>query len=268
MCSSDLAHDSQIIHSDIKPDNILCSEDFSVIKLADFGIARDTEATGLTATGRTVGTFAYMAPEQFEGKEADARTDIYAFGLILYEMATGKRAVQGTPPALDQLPERLAYVLQRCLAEDPDTRWQSAAEVRALVGALVTALLDLEGGPETGLLWICAAPLSRMAGLLPMMLLDTAKPDGKAAQVGKASPHSFFLGLILALVIAVGLPLGIEKEIGPLMIATSLALLAPWPLLHLAKKLIGGQTGDVAGAAQQLAEIAFLVILSASGPAA
>lgn len=134
------------------------------------------------------------------------------------------------------------------------------------ITALAT-LLDLEGGPETGLLWICAAPLSRMAGLLPMMLLDNAKPDGKAAQVGKASPHSFFLGLILSLVIAVGLPLGIEKEVGSLMMATSLALLAPWPLLHLAKKLIGGQTGDVAGAAQQLAEIAFLVILSASGQA-
>jgi adenosylcobinamide-GDP ribazoletransferase len=131
----------------------------------------------------------------------------------------------------------------------------------------LAALLDLEGGPETALLWICAAPLSRMAGLLPMMLLETAKPDGKAAQVGKASPHSFFLGLSLALLIALGLPLGIEKDILHMGLATILALLAPWPLLHLAKKLIGGQTGDVAGAAQQVAEISFLILLSASGQA-
>ena len=133
--------------------------------------------------------------------------------------------------------------------------------------AALSALLDLEGGAETGLLWLCAAPLSRMAGLLPMMLLDNAKPDGKAAQVGKASPRAFALGFGLAFLIALCLPLGIEVEIPHLLLALLIALLAPLPLLHLAKKLIGGQTGDVAGAAQQLTEIAFLMVLSATVPA-
>ena len=133
--------------------------------------------------------------------------------------------------------------------------------------ATLAALLDLEGGPEAALLWLCAAPLSRIAGLLPMMVLANAKPDGKAAQVGKASPLSFGIGLALALFIALCLPLGIEKEFPHLILAVVLALLAPLPLLHWAQKLIGGQTGDVAGAAQQVAEIAFLLALSAAVPA-
>ena len=130
------------------------------------------------------------------------------------------------------------------------------------IGALAT-LLDMEGGPETGLLWLCAAPLSRVIGLFPMMLLDNAKPDGKAAQVGKASRTSFGVALGLAILIAFLLPLGIDADIGMLTLAIILALLSPLPLLHLAKKLIGGQTGDVAGATQQGAEITFLLILCA-----
>jgi adenosylcobinamide-GDP ribazoletransferase len=127
----------------------------------------------------------------------------------------------------------------------------------------LASLLELEGGPEAGLLWLCAAPLSRVIGLFPMMLLDNAKPDGKAAQVGKASRKSFAMALILAILIAFVLPLGIEADMGPLALAIVLALLSPLPLLNLAKKLIGGQTGDVAGAAQQIAEITFLLALSA-----
>ena len=130
------------------------------------------------------------------------------------------------------------------------------------IGALAT-LLDVEGGPETGLLWLCAAPLSRIIGLFPMMLLDNAKPDGKAALVGKASRGSFAIALGLAILIAFLLPLGIDADMGPLALAIMLALLSPLPLLQLAKKLIGGQTGDVAGATQQVAEITFLLVLSA-----
>ena len=130
------------------------------------------------------------------------------------------------------------------------------------ISALAT-LLDVEGGPETGLLWLCSAALSRVIGLFPMMLLDNAKPDGKAALVGKASQKSFALALGLAIAIAFLLPLGIDADMGPLALAIILALLSPLPLLHLAKKLIGGQTGDVAGATQQIAEITFLLVLCA-----
>src|SRR3984957_11914687 len=78
-----------------------------------------------------MGTPAYMAPEQREGRECDARTDIYALGLILHEMATGKRSWKGEKPSLEQLPERLGHVIERCLALDPEDRWQSAADVRS-----------------------------------------------------------------------------------------------------------------------------------------
>ena len=78
-----------------------------------------------------MGTPAYMAPEQREGQECDTRTDIYALGLMLHEMATGKRCLKGEKPSLEQLPEKLGHVIERCLALDPEDRWQSAADVRS-----------------------------------------------------------------------------------------------------------------------------------------
>ncbi|MCI0607297.1 protein kinase [bacterium] len=155
----DAAHRRGIIHRDLKPGNIILTK--SGAKLLDFGLARTmadskapldgvtglpTEAEPLTAQGTILGTFQYMSPEQLEGLEADARTDIFAFGAVLYEMATGRRAFQGksktsliaaivssqpapissvapmTPPALDHL-------IRKCLEKDPDDRWQSAHDV-------------------------------------------------------------------------------------------------------------------------------------------
>ena len=101
----------------------------------------------LTARGMIVGTFQYMSPEQLEGKEADARSDIFALGAVLYEMATGKRAFTGKtqasivaailasePPPITQLqpltPPALERVVKKCLAKDPDDRWQSARDMR------------------------------------------------------------------------------------------------------------------------------------------
>jgi adenosylcobinamide-GDP ribazoletransferase len=142
----------------------------------------------------------------------------------------------------------------------------AAALFLSLLMRIVTlaTLLDLQGGPETGLLWLCVAPLSRVVGLFPMMLLDLAKPDGKAAQVGKASQKSFAIALALAILIALLLPIGLDQDLGQLTLAIICAMVAPLPLLSLSQKLIGGQTGDVAGATQQIAEIAFLLILSAA----
>jgi serine/threonine protein kinase len=154
----DKAHRQGLVHRDLKPGNIMMAK--SGAKLLDFGLARttgshsvDTDATQsptvsqpLTAEGTIVGTFQYMAPEQLEGSEADARTDLFAFGAVLYEMATGKRAFEGrsqasliasilkeeprpiaelqpmTPPALER-------VVKRCLAKDPDDRWQTARDL-------------------------------------------------------------------------------------------------------------------------------------------
>ena len=155
----DKAHRRGITHRDLKPGNIMLTK--SGTKLLDFGLAKlrhdagptplsqlPTAKEAITAQGMILGTLQYMAPEQLEGKEADARTDIFAFGVVVYEMATGKKAFEGksqasliakiletdpapicsfqpmTPPALDR-------VVKRCLAKDPDDRWQSARDLEA-----------------------------------------------------------------------------------------------------------------------------------------
>jgi Tol biopolymer transport system component len=154
----DRAHQSGIVHRDLKPGNVMLTKDGA--KLMDFGLARatglmawagaetesPTVSRPLTAEGTVVGTFQYMAPEQLEGKEADARADIWALGCVLYEMATGRRAFEGTsqasliaailehePAAITALrptsPPVLEHVVRGCLAKDPAERWQSARDV-------------------------------------------------------------------------------------------------------------------------------------------
>ena len=155
------AHRAGIIHRDLKPGNIMLTK--AGAKLLDFGLARiarpepaatmsaiagqPTVESAVTGTGSIIGTLQYMAPEQLEGRETDARTDIFAFGSVLYEMATGQRAFQGksqasmiaailsseptpllqlsplSPPALDRL-------VRTCLAKDPDQRLQNVHDIR------------------------------------------------------------------------------------------------------------------------------------------
>lgn len=152
------AHARGIVHSDIKPDNVLVSGRHAL--LADFGIARDaTGSTDRTGPGFTLGTPAYMAPEQILGGATDRRTDIYAVGLLGYELLAGRtpfvserrqemmRAhLETAPPELVKLapetPRRLATLLMRCLAKRPEDRWQSAEELMAQ--------LELLGAPEAG----------------------------------------------------------------------------------------------------------------------
>jgi serine/threonine protein kinase len=124
------AHDKNTTHRDLKPANVMITK--NGVKVLDFGLAKCSAHDGtLTRTGAVMGTPAYMAPEQLEGKEADARTDIFALGHTLYEMATAKRVVPGQPPAMDGLPERLTHVVERCLEPEPENRWQSARDVKA-----------------------------------------------------------------------------------------------------------------------------------------
>jgi Tol biopolymer transport system component len=125
----DAAHRKAIIHRDLKPGNILVTK--QGIKLLDFGLAKVAPASAgestLTRPGAVMGTPAYMAPEQREGKPGDARSDIYALGCVLYEMLTGKRAMEERTPVE---PEALESVLRGCLEKDPDDRWQSARDLK------------------------------------------------------------------------------------------------------------------------------------------
>jgi eukaryotic-like serine/threonine-protein kinase len=155
----DKAHRKGVTHRDLKPGNIMLTK--TGTKLLDFGLAKlkqevapanvplselPTANDPLTAEGAIVGTMQYMAPEQLEGKEVDARTDIFTFGGVVYEMATGKRAFEGKsqasliaailerePPPMSSLqpmtPSALDRVVKKCLAKDPEKRWQAASDV-------------------------------------------------------------------------------------------------------------------------------------------
>jgi eukaryotic-like serine/threonine-protein kinase len=196
----DKAHRKGITHRDLKPANIMLTK--SGTKLLDFGLAKlKQDATpvtpesqlatmrgSITGEGTILGTLQYMAPEQVEAKEVDARTDIFAFGVVVYEMATGKKAFEGksqaslmakiletdpapmsalapmTPPALD-------HVVKRCLAKDPDDRWQSARDICEQLRWIS------ESGPQTAPAGPSAGqqkPANRMAWVAITAVLSVA----------------------------------------------------------------------------------------------
>ncbi len=128
------AHGKGVIHRDLKPGNIMIAK--AGVKLLDFGLAKSGQDETITVSGTVMGTPAYMAPEQREGKPADARSDIYSFGCILYEMLTVRRVTSQRR----RIPSpQLERIVSRCLEEDPGRRWQSAAGLeRELAGVTAT----------------------------------------------------------------------------------------------------------------------------------
>jgi eukaryotic-like serine/threonine-protein kinase len=154
------AHRLGVVHRDLKPQNIMIDRE-GTTRILDFGIARALKTKGITDPGMIIGTPDYMAPEQFEGKDADQRTDIYALGAILYEMLTSGPPFEGETPLVvamkhktekprdpretnPQIPEPLSRLILRCLEKDREKRFQSAEEVLAELRAISRQL------PSTG----------------------------------------------------------------------------------------------------------------------
>ena len=158
----DAAHSKHIIHRDLKPSNVLLTK--SGVKVLDFGVARINGDDTLTHPGARVGTIAYMAPEQLAGRATDARTDIYALGRVLIEMATGRNDPAGTSGH-----RQLDAVIRGCLAEVPDDRWQSARDVRRMLHAIDLSPPAL--GPVTARLrWWRATAIACLAAAAALAL--------------------------------------------------------------------------------------------------
>ena len=230
----DKAHRQGIVHRDLKPGNVMLTK--SGVKLLDFGLAKvvappgppsaltslPTMAAGrsLTQEGTILGTFQYMAPEQLEAKEADARTDIFALGVCLYEMATGNKAFSGasqaslvssimtaSPPPISSLqptsPPALDRVVQNCFAKDPEDRWQTAHDVMLQLkwvaegGSLagVPAPVTARRKTRERLGWIFAAVILAAALLLEFSHFRGLPPEVRAARFAVSPPGQTTIGL-------------------------------------------------------------------------
>src|SRR5271167_633849 len=178
------AHERGVIHRDLKTPNVIVMPG-GRIKVLDFGLAKHMtpgeitlktqSISTLTSEGAIVGTMHYMAPELFRAEPADARSDVWALGVVLYEMANGKRPFRGRtsyelssmilhdapPPLRENVPFGLRSVIDHCLAKEPEQRYQHASEVRAALEALRTNSAVISGGaipipaaaPAAGFRW-------------------------------------------------------------------------------------------------------------------
>jgi eukaryotic-like serine/threonine-protein kinase len=197
------AHKAGIVHRDLKPANVMLTK--SGVKVLDFGLARMatgaaapglasgtmTAAAPLTGIGTLLGTLPYMSPEQVEGQEADARSDIFSLGSVIYELATGRRAFEGgsqasliaailerQPPPITQLqpltPPGLERVVRACLAKAPEDRWQHAGDIARQLAWLSTESESGTVGPVSGAIPAAAKPAARNGQTLAILGMSLA----------------------------------------------------------------------------------------------
>ncbi|MGH9695396.1 MAG: protein kinase domain-containing protein, partial [Bryobacteraceae bacterium] len=212
----DRAHQSGIVHRDLKPGNIMLTKDGA--KLLDFGLAKrqstpvlndQTLTDTLTSEGAILGTLPYMAPEQLEGKQADARTDIFAFGSVLFEMFTGRKAFAGNSQAsliaaimnadpapvsnLDsQVTPALDRIVRTCLAKDPEDRWQSAKDI-ALELKFAAESLPPHSQPAKRFTtriwpWLASALIAGVLALVAWSLYHYRQPNADLVQFEITAP--------------------------------------------------------------------------------
>ncbi len=219
------AHRHGIIHRDLKPGNIMLSK--SGAKLLDFGLAKlrtaqsglrvpdlSTVVQPLTGEESLVGTLPYMAPEQLERKELDARTDIFAFGAVLYEMVTARCAFSGTsaatliagivssePTPVSQLrpetPRSLERLITACLAKNPDDRWQSAHDIKLQLEALRDGTPNAQVNSPARkwserIAWVVAATLALLFALVGLTHLRRNAPPGAPIRSSLLPPEKTF----------------------------------------------------------------------------
>ena len=204
------AHQSGVVHRDLKPENVMVRSD-GYVKVLDFGLAKhvstalpgtDTTALGLTQAGQLLGTCAYMSPEQIHGREVDARSDLFSFGIMLYELLSGRHPwprgsavetmhaiLHDAPPRLDESSKvgaGLFAVVERLLRKQPGERYQSAA-------AAIEALARPEvWEPSTGSGHAALRPLTSIA-VLPFVLLSNVD-DSRTLSLGFADALITILG--------------------------------------------------------------------------
>jgi hypothetical protein len=207
------AHEAGVIHRDLKPENVLIKPDGGV-KVVDFGIAQieGPEATRLTRAGSMLGTPAYMAPEQLLGETVDGRADLYAWGIVLSEMLTGRHPLQGRGKSNVHLTGPFASVIARCLHADPAARFPTARDLLSALGPAPGAGQgaglgggqssepgrELVGGPVTGRFW-----WEFHEGVTALVYSAVVIPAWYArGQIGGWQGRAFFIALVATVVVA------------------------------------------------------------------
>lgn len=208
------AHNASVIHRDLKPSNLLLSKDGRV-KLSDFGIARDTQATQLTAAGKTVGTMAYMAPEQITGKYPISRkTDLYALGCVMFEMLTGRppfqsetqpellfKHIEEEPPSVREfnidVPLWLDKLIHELLAKEPNDRPFDALAVQVKLEEIKTKVAE-RASIVANTTAVSAAATLKGGDKTVAALLGKKKKKKKKREQTPVYERAWFLGVLLA----------------------------------------------------------------------